>query len=282
MEINETADNLFFTINEVAQQIGVVPATIRNWEKAGLFTARRRPNGYRIYDLNDIDVLKRIRSMSKIDNMGFSGIRMIMTSSTQSGPVALAEQAHPKEYSVSKRVLGRKWKESRQKRNYSLEEVANIIGISASYLYKIENEQANASFEILQKLANFYGESLLDFVERSTTDNPVVRKGEGEALEIELPGLKTSSLISKSKHTLSSFLCEVEPHCEHNMDSIHSGEEFVYVLSGKVEFTLNEKESYMLSSGDSICFSSSKPHRWRNISNRTATLLWICTPIEIP
>ncbi len=40
---------VFFSITEVARQIGVVPATIRNWEKQGLFTARRSDNGYRIY-----------------------------------------------------------------------------------------------------------------------------------------------------------------------------------------------------------------------------------------
>lgn len=64
------ADQVTFSIYEVAEQIGVVPATIRNWEKQGIFTSKRTPNGYRIFDFHAIEYLKKIKQYSKDENMG--------------------------------------------------------------------------------------------------------------------------------------------------------------------------------------------------------------------
>uniref|UniRef100_UPI0006D2A0EF MerR family transcriptional regulator n=1 Tax=Clostridium sp. NkU-1 TaxID=1095009 RepID=UPI0006D2A0EF len=58
-------DKVFFNIKEVAQKIGVVPATIRNWEKQGLFEVKRSENGYRIFDYSDIEKLQEIKECSK-------------------------------------------------------------------------------------------------------------------------------------------------------------------------------------------------------------------------
>lgn len=39
------------TIKEAAQLLGVSEPTLRRWDEAGKFTARRHPiNGYRLYD----------------------------------------------------------------------------------------------------------------------------------------------------------------------------------------------------------------------------------------
>ena len=51
---------LHVTIAEAAKCLGVTTSTLRNWDRRGKLTPRRHPiNGYRIYDLADIDRLKR-------------------------------------------------------------------------------------------------------------------------------------------------------------------------------------------------------------------------------
>ena len=57
-------DNMTFTIKQVAKMLGVVSATIRNWEKSGLITVRRSASNYRIFTLDDIELLKKIREYS--------------------------------------------------------------------------------------------------------------------------------------------------------------------------------------------------------------------------
>lgn len=48
---------------QAAKEAGVTIDTLRNWEMNGLLTAKRMQNGYRVYDANDINRLKVIRSL---------------------------------------------------------------------------------------------------------------------------------------------------------------------------------------------------------------------------
>jgi quercetin dioxygenase-like cupin family protein len=58
---------------------------------------------------------------------------------------------------------------------------------------------------------------------------------------------------------------------------IHSGFEFVYCLSGKVLYWIQEKE-YTMVPGDSILFAAQLGHRWENISDGESQLLIVMTP----
>lgn len=48
---------------QAAKKLGLTIDTIRNWEMNGLLTVKRKQNGYRVYDSNDINRLKIIRSL---------------------------------------------------------------------------------------------------------------------------------------------------------------------------------------------------------------------------
>ena len=63
-------DNITFTISQVAKMLGVVPATIRNWEKNGLIKAKRTASNYRVFTLDDIETLKKIKEYSGEKRMG--------------------------------------------------------------------------------------------------------------------------------------------------------------------------------------------------------------------
>jgi quercetin dioxygenase-like cupin family protein len=54
----------------------------------------------------------------------------------------------------------------------------------------------------------------------------------------------------------------------------HPGEELVFVLSGKVQFTVGEQE-FAMGPGDSLHFNGDVPHHWCNASKRDAELLWV-------
>lgn len=48
----------YLTIKEAAQFLGVVPNTLRNWERAKKITAYRNPlNHYRLYKKEDLQTL---------------------------------------------------------------------------------------------------------------------------------------------------------------------------------------------------------------------------------
>lgn len=58
---------------------------------------------------------------------------------------------------------------------------------------------------------------------------------------------------------------------------LHSGEEFVYVLTGVVTLWLDGRR-YTLYPGDSIQIHSNQPHNWANNTNKPAELLSINYP----
>lgn len=48
----------YLTVNEVARIIGVSPLTVRNWDQKGRLRAYRNPiNNYRLYKINDVEIL---------------------------------------------------------------------------------------------------------------------------------------------------------------------------------------------------------------------------------
>lgn len=56
-------DGIVYKRSQAAKELGLTIDTIRNWEMNGLLAVKRRQNGYRVYDLNDINRLKIIRSL---------------------------------------------------------------------------------------------------------------------------------------------------------------------------------------------------------------------------
>ena len=50
----------FLTVREVANLIGVTPLTVRNWDQKGKLVAYRNPmNNYRLYKVEDVEVIMR-------------------------------------------------------------------------------------------------------------------------------------------------------------------------------------------------------------------------------
>jgi DNA-binding transcriptional MerR regulator/quercetin dioxygenase-like cupin family protein len=271
-------DELCFTITDVARQIGVVPATIRNWEKQGLFTAARTDSGYRVYSVDDIERLRNIRRYSKDENMGIKAIRMLCA--PRQDLVSRARSGPPGEATVSKKLLSRKWKEYRLSRGYLLEDVANAAGISTSYLSMIENDQTrNVSFKVMQRLAGFYGENILYYFNGAENDQPLIRAGEGEVFSIGIDGVRVQSVSTRKEYTLSPMLYTVQAGAGRRNPVTHHGDEFMHVLAGQVKITLAGRE-HDLQAGDSFSFHSREPHSWYNSGRTEAKILWVYTHLE--
>ncbi|MGH7055807.1 MAG: MerR family DNA-binding transcriptional regulator [Stellaceae bacterium] len=55
----QTPEDESLTVSEAAAQLGVTPATLRNWDRSGKLKPHRHPmNGYRIYAKSQIEALK--------------------------------------------------------------------------------------------------------------------------------------------------------------------------------------------------------------------------------
>ena len=78
--------------------------------------------------------------------------------------------------------------------------------------------------------------------------------------------------------TLQSILISVEPGHGSQESYSHEGEEFLYMLEGELELTLDEIDTYHLAPGDAMTFYSSRPHRWHNPGAVRTVIVWVNTP----
>jgi quercetin dioxygenase-like cupin family protein len=77
---------------------------------------------------------------------------------------------------------------------------------------------------------------------------------------------------AEDKH-LWAYLVTLDPKKEHEMVAYkHEGEEFVYVLEGKVEIKVGD-DLNVIKKGGTLHFNSGLPHNLRNLSAKQAQLL---------
>ncbi|TSC74758.1 MAG: MerR family transcriptional regulator [Parcubacteria group bacterium Gr01-1014_33] len=61
----------YLSIKEAAQLLHVTPLTLRNWDKKGVLIAYRNPiNNYRVYRLDQVELLLRKIENTKNKNRG--------------------------------------------------------------------------------------------------------------------------------------------------------------------------------------------------------------------
>lgn len=88
IEIKE--NEMFLTRSEAADYLQVTIDTLRNWELNGLFTAKRKKNGYRIYTESDLNILKIIRTL-RCANYSLSSILRMLNAITKNNNIDIKE-----------------------------------------------------------------------------------------------------------------------------------------------------------------------------------------------
>ena len=276
----ENNDNLTFSVSQVAKMLGVVPGTIRNWEKCGLITVKRSENNYRIFTLDDLNTLRKVKEYSVDRHMGAHAIRVLLGTGGETGSELEDSVRQQKEKRYSKKLISEKWREIRKQKGYTLEEVSRAVGISVAHLSKLENG-GNVSLGLLRDLAHFYGESPLYFLEPAAEENYLVRRNEGDELDVNGdPGIEMRSLCAVREHVMYPVLCEVEPGSGNKTPHTHNGEEFIHMFSGMLEVHLHDDQPYLLRAGDSFYYKGSDRHWWWNPGKRPAKFLWVHSSVS--
>ncbi len=180
--------------------------------------------------------------------------------------------------------LGERIKRKREMLSLPLSDLSKKVGISASALSQIENSKAFPSIVTLKTIANSLyttvGELIGEY--ESLTKNPLIKSGDIKFVKVNPSG---TSLFLLSHHENSK---QMEPYIlkfVENSDSseimqTHPGQEFIYVLEGKLMITLDNSQ-YVLDKGDNFYFNSTISHTLRNIHNSSAKVLWVVTPPNI-
>lgn len=177
--------------------------------------------------------------------------------------------------------LGKRVKEIRLAKGWTLEEVGKRTGIARSTLSKIENDQVSPSFTIVQKLINGLEMDLPQlFVEASEHSiagrRDITRKGKGEphptaTYEHELLNYS----ISRKKMVPFKTKVRARSFTDFKEWVRHDGEEFLLVLEGKINFFSELYEPIELKEGDSVYYDATMGHALVSLSAEDAEILWV-------
>ncbi len=255
----------YLKIGDVARKVGVSPSVIRSWESLGLARPRRTESKYRLYTDEDVKLLKRARFLRKVRGLNAAAIVQLLKREGKVRPAA----------DVNASALGAHLRQLRARRKLSLAQVAEAVGISVGFLSAMERSQMSGSVGTLRKLARFYKTNILEFFDTNGGSSRQVRPEERKILEAG-SGVRME-LLAWGNTVMEPHLFRVAPESGSGDPYTHEGEEFIYVLKGDLEITVDGEE-YRLKPGDSFYFESATPHRWKNPGRKETLLLWINTP----
>lgn len=168
----------------------------------------------------------------------------------------------------------------RKKLGLTVGELASISGLSLAMLSKVENGQISPSLSTLTKVSDSLkvpiGRLFADFDERR--DCSYVPAGAG--VTINRRGTKRGHAYQVLGATLAGdlacepYLITLDIDATSHASFRHDGLEFIYMLSGHIEYRHGES-TYQLTPGDSLLFDSAAAHGPERLYKLPATYLSI-------
>jgi transcriptional regulator with XRE-family HTH domain len=167
-------------------------------------------------------------------------------------------------------------KRLRLQRGLSLHQLADLCGLSASFLSAVERGQSDIALGRLARVARIFGHdvgSLLGYSARRTQpqfvdrrDRLIVDRGQGVHYEVvRLPGL-----------TFELIIASFEPRTAFRDEITHEGVDIGYCAHGELVLVYNHRE-YPFKAGDCGVWSGAYPHAVRNDSQDPAMFISVVT-----
>ena len=172
--------------------------------------------------------------------------------------------------------LGIKIKRLRLQNDLTQEELADRCELTKGYISQLENELTSPSIQTLEDILNALGTTFADFF-RDEKEEKIVFTDE-DFIEKIAEGHKIEWLVPNAqKNEMEPIRVTIDPHTSLSEDMPHEGEEFGYVLSGRVRVHIGDSK-FKAKTGESFYFSPDKLHYIENIGSGAAKILWISTP----
>jgi DNA-binding transcriptional MerR regulator/mannose-6-phosphate isomerase-like protein (cupin superfamily) len=249
------SDSMGFSIGEVSQAVGLAPQTLRLWERERLIKPHRTDRGYRVYTEPDVQRLREIKQLRKVEGLNFAAIRKHLGSAPEAtspnGPVLGGPSGAP----------GERLRRLRIKAHKTLKEVSEATGLSISFISALERGGSGASVASLRLLAGAYGANMREVFGADLEQNsPLVRSAERPVMQWD-NGVRFEEMASGEQVMDPSYIRVPSGAGSEGFYS-HNGEEFIYVISGRLFVELKDHGTFQVAPGDTLYFPSTTPHRW--------------------
>lgn len=179
-------------------------------------------------------------------------------------------------------TVGRKIRQFRQTKGWSLAELAKASSVALSTLSRIETGRMTGTLESHLRVAKALGVRLAElYAAVDPLGAPAELHRASDPHTRTLLQKQTTSRIlipsSLQKEMLPLEMVVPAQKSSSKEKAKEGTEKFVYVLKGKIRIEVGE-EVFELNAGDTLYFQASLPHSFSNPGTAAATLLCVSSP----
>jgi electron transfer flavoprotein alpha subunit len=168
--------------------------------------------------------------------------------------------------------FGARLKKVREGHDWSIEALAQATGQTPDFIQTVEDNEISPPVGFLLRLSTALNVDPGTFLGKEAQVAIRNQRLEAYVRRTQNYSYQTLTEGSPSDH-LRAFMITIEAHDTHKPVAYkHEGEEFVYVIAGELELTL-DKKSHVLKPGEHRHFNSYIPHRLKSLSNEPTRCL---------
>lgn len=174
--------------------------------------------------------------------------------------------------------IGSRIKALRTKNGLTLEELGSRTELTKGFLSQLERNLTSPSLTTLEDIVEALGVSMSKFFADDTEEQIVFTK---EDIFVDEQEERTISWIvpNAQKNRMEPLILELNPGCSSKEIEPHDGEEFGYVLQGRVQiFRESDTRKLVVRKGETFYIKGTETHSLINTGSVPAKVLWISTP----
>lgn len=173
--------------------------------------------------------------------------------------------------------IGQKIRRLRLENGLTQEELADRAELSKGFISQLERNMTSPSIASLIDLLESLGTNLKDFFSEHDEKVAFTEDDFFEKVDEDL-GFKLEWIIPNAqKNEMEPILLTIEPGGSFELHEPHSGEEFGYVLSGRLQLKYGS-QNITLKKGDSFYYEANKEHSIANKGKSQAKLIMVSSP----
>jgi transcriptional regulator with XRE-family HTH domain len=173
--------------------------------------------------------------------------------------------------------IGQKLRKLRMADSLTQEELASRADLTKGYISQLENDATSPAISTLKDILDVFGVSISEFFAESHESQVVFGK-ESTVVSTDEDGIRVELLVPGAQNrTMDPALVTLQAGEAMDEQAFHEGEEFGFLLNGRIELTLDDK-AYVVKKNECFFFPSDRRHAVKNIGNGPAKILWVVTP----
>ncbi|EOS26664.1 hypothetical protein C806_00857 [Lachnospiraceae bacterium 3-1] len=169
--------------------------------------------------------------------------------------------------------IGERLKEIRNTRHLTLDEAAELTGVSKPMLGQIERGQSSPTINVLWKISTGLKIPLSFFCRQPETEYTVAGLSEKEMITEEDGGMRAYPLFPfDPARNVEVFYIEFDAGVQHDsMPHVEGVEEYIFLVQGALKMIIGGKE-VVLQEKQSIRFGADISHTYHNVSDEVCTV----------